>query len=73
VLHQALRRTSGTFSPCCRAGATGAGPDGSQDGGGQREAEGEWKLQRVEGQVLRSPVHEQAPMKGQLRETESEL
>ena len=73
MLHQSLRRTSGTPSPCCRAGAKGAGPAGSQDGGGQSEAEGKWKLQRVEGQVLCSLVHEQAPLKGQLRETESEL
>jgi len=34
--------------------------------------EGEWKLQRVEGQVLRLRVYEQAPLKGQLREAKSE-
>jgi len=72
VLHQSLQRTSGTPSPCCRAGAKGAGPAGSQDGGGQSEVEGEWKLQRVEGQVLRLRVYEQAPLKGQLREAKSE-
>jgi len=73
VRHQSTRRTSGTPPPCCRAGAKGVGTAGSWDGGGQSDAEGEWKLRMVEGQVLRSPVHEQAPLKGQLRDTESEL
>ena len=71
--HQSIRRTSATPSLSCRAGAKGAGPAGSQDGGGQSEAEGEWKLQRVKGQVLRPLMHEQAPLKVQPRQTESVL
>ena len=70
--HQSIRRTSATPSLCCRAGAKGAGPAGSQDGGGQSEAEGEWKLQRVEGKVLKLRVHEEAPLTSKLRETERE-
>ena len=72
MLHQSLQRPSGPPSPCCRAGSKGAGAAGSQEGGSQSEVEEEWKLQRVEGKVLKLRVHEEAPLTSKLRETERE-